>query len=600
MKAPVKIELNGTLLTGRIDGLDAFQTTVRENNDQGAVETSYSSELTFYDDGYLILKAQLIDDLNAFANEVQVKIYDECCNRIVFTGIITATSIDWCEPICSITTNIIEKNEDLNCIQSVVIWDDRNDFLQQNRKKLRYCVDLRPEFLYYIIVLIYALLNTFIISINLPLSLALASIAFLLYGICTIVCLIPGTDCSQSDCNDSEWINPENVWLNLTGWLDDIQERLILCGWYHPTAFVRDYIKNACDICGIEFQSSILNDAASPYYNTLLFSAQVRKGYKPSFADSRLIGQNLPVETVETLMQGHLNKLFNAKYWIKNGRLIFERKDYFDQNDVWIDTAQLLSEGRIINDEVCFSYIDKERPAFAVYQYSNDAADLTGNEAKQRFDNITEWNDPPSLTQKGKLEMAFPSSQGRFRGDEISKDVFTQLADIELIDLLFGNNFSQNLNTLLMAQHVAMNYKFLIWDDESGDDYALVKRKYSDSFVGGGGFYDYKIEEDTGNLVPFYVGEDSRFNYPFTFYEGQFSPAQNNLYYDFHIIDNPRNGTTKNYNFSFTFSFECSELSSFDFSKTVKLYKSNILVYGTVTELTINYLNRTIAVSGIV
>jgi hypothetical protein len=597
MKAPVKIELNGTLITGRIDGLDGFQTTIRENNEQGVIETSYSSELTFYDDGYLILKAQLIDDPNAFGNEVQVKIYDECCNRIAFTGIITATAIDWCEPICAITTNVIEKNAELNCIQSTIIWEG-NEFLQANRKKLRYCVELRPDFLYYIIVLIYGAINTVFIILQ-PLSLALVSLSFLLYGICTLVCLIPGTDCSQTDCNDSEWINPENLFLNLTGWLDDLQERLILCGWYHPTAFLRDYIKNACDICGIEFESSILNDPASPYYNTLLFAAQVRKGYKPSFNDARLIGQNLPVETIETLMQGHLNKLFNAKYWIRNGKLIFERKDYFDQLEIWIDTAQLLSEGRIIDNEVCFSYIDKERPAFAIYQYSNDASDIVANEAKQRFDNIIEWNDPPSPTQKGKHEMVFPSSQGRFRDDQISKDVFSQLADIGIIDLLFGNNFSQNQNTLLMAQHVAMNYKFLIWDDESGDDYALVKREYSDNFVGGG-FYDYKIEEDTGNLVPFYVGEDKRFNYPFTFYEGEFSTAQNNLYYDFHIIDNPRNGTTKNYNFSFTFSFECSELSSFDFSKTVKLYKSNTLVYGTVTELTINYLNRTIAVSGIV
>lgn len=154
-----------------------------------------------------------------------------------------------------------------------------------------------------------------------------------------------------------------------------------------------------------------------------------------------------------------------------------------------------------------------------------------------------------------------------------------------------------------MSSHTTLNYKFLIWDEASGLDDAIVKQDYSNIFVGGvnnNGFYDYRVDDDTGNVYPYFVSPDARFNYPFTFAEKGDTgiPYQNNLYWDFHYIDNPRANVMKNFSFSFSFSFDCGEYNSFEFYKTIRLLKNGQIVFGTITEITINFLRRTISVKG--
>jgi hypothetical protein len=579
MTADVKIYFTDpnnveTLVTGRVDGLSSLSVTF---NDE--LTRSFSSELEFYDDGYAILKTWLLDNQNSFTNEVKVKIYDNCCNTLIIEGVILATNIDWCEPICSIKANIVEGKEAIDCLKSTIVWDDKNGFLSREQKRLRYCVDLSPTGLLIIIMVFYGILNLVLQILNLiyvTIGAIIAAIAFIV---------------SVGSIDLFDELN------NFTDAINDLNDRLVICNWYHPTALVRDYIKNACDICGVTFQSSILNDSASPYYNTLLFAAQVRKGYKPSQSTGILIGQNLPVETVETLMENHLKPLFNGEYWLVGNTLFFERKDYFDNpNNIWIDVEQLLNNGLIENDRICFSYIDKERPAFANYEYSQDFADPIGNYSGQRFNKIVEWNPAPiSPNQSGKYELMFQSSQARYRGDSIERDTYETIATDPFwgwLNLLFTYSFSESIGMLLLGDHVCSNYKFLIWDEASGLVDSRVKTNYGNAFTGGT-FYDYKIEEDTGNLVPWAVSSADRYNYPFVV-----RPENTNNLYQFHLIDNPRNNNVKKYNFDFTFNFDCTNYVNFAFTKTVRLFKNGQIVYGKVKELNINFVNRTIAVTG--
>lgn len=575
MTADVKIYFTDpnnvqTLITGRVDGLSSLSVTF---NDE--LTRSFSSELEFYDDGYAILKTWLLDNPNSFTNEIKVQIYDNCCNTLIIEGVIRATSIDWCEPICSIKANIVEGKDAIDCLKSTIIWDDRNGFLSREQKRMRYCVDLSPTGLLIIILVFYSIFSIILTIIQGVLSAIAGIVSFLSLGS----------------------ISYDDLMGDFNGAIDNLRERMIICNWYHPTALVRDYIKNACDICGITFQSSILNDSASPYYNTLLFAAQVRKGYKPSQSTGILIGQNLPVETVETLMENHLKPLFNGEYWVVGNTLFFERKDYFDNpSNVWIDVETLLNAGLIENDRICFSYIDKERPAFANYEYSQDFADPIGNYSGQRFNKIVEWNPAPiSPNQSGKYELIFQSSQARYRGDAIERDTYETIATDPIwgwVDALFSYSFSDSLGMLLLGDHVCSNYKFLIWDETSGLIDSKVKTNYDNVFTGGT-FYDYKIEEDTGNLVPWAVSSADRYNYPFVV-----RPENTNNLYQFHLIDNPRNNNVKKYNFEFTFNFDCTNYVNFAFTKTVRLFKNGQIVYGKVKELNINFVNRTIAVTG--
>jgi len=599
MNSSMVIKLNGTVITGRIDGVESFTITLRENDDDGGLAKSYSSELRFFDDGYSILKTALIDNPNGFANTVDIDLYDECCGQLVFSGFIAGDGIDWCEPECWISTQVVEKKPVLNCVKSTLITDNHNGFLNQPQKKLRYCVETRPDFLYSILFLIYGILNTLIFVILIPLTAVVVVIQSIAFIVCSIVCAVsPG--CTIADCQGGTWTNPVGAWSEITGWFNDLRDRMIQCQWYHPTALVRDYIKNVCDKCGLQFESSILNDPSSPYYNLLLFSALVQKGYKPSQTEGKLIEQNWPIETLDTLMKRHLNPMFNAKYWIVGNKLIFERKDYFTNAPQWIDGEQLLNDGRIVDNEICFSYIDKEKYSFAEYKYTPDGIDIVANEAGGRFEDIVEWNPPPtSPTQSGSLELTLQSSMARFRWDGAGIDNLEQLVYTSLIFVFpFIPTINASRGLLLMSQHTAANYKFLIWDPDSGDENARVKTNYDVTFTNGNVFRpfvtpgsDVFLIFNSSNITP----PANLYNYPM-----MFGPNANNLYTLFHYIDNPRLAGAKIFNFNFTYTFECGEFNTIDFSKTIRLRVGNTIKFGEIKELQIDFVKRTIGVSGIV
>jgi hypothetical protein len=555
MKSPIVIKLNGITITGRIDGVEQFNVTWRENDDDGGLAKSYSSELRFYDDGYSILKSLLIDDPNGFINEVDVQIFDECCGRLVFEGFISGSSIDWCDPECWISGSVIEKKAALNCVKSTLITDDHDGFLDQAQKKLRYCVEPRPEFIYVILFYVYGAINLLIAIVTLGTS-------------------------------------------EIFGFMDNFKARMIQCNWYHPTPLVRDYIQNVCRKCGLTFQSSILNDPGSPYFDLLLFSAPIQKGYKPSDTESKLIEQNVPIETLDTLFTRHLNSIFNARYWIVGNTLVFERKDFFSNTNQWIDSEQLLNDGRIVDNQICFSWIDKPQKAFAIYKYSMDAFDITSNEAGGRYEDIVEWNSPPSDRQKDALELTLASSKSRFRNDAAGPDVLLEASSNFLFSLT-TNAFIQSTNgNLLMANHTASNYKFIIWNAGSGNDFARANFNYSTTFTGGNVNRPYWPPGVSNpllvNVTP--IPPANLYNYPMTFNEDN----ENNLYTLFHYIDNPRLPGTRLFNFNFTFSFDCGQFDAIDFSKSVRIRVGNSVKFGEIKELQIDFVKRTIGVSGIV
>ncbi len=587
MNSPIKIEINGVLITGRIDGTESFEVTLRENDQDGTIAKSFSSELTFYDDGYNILKTFFIDDPNGFANSVDVKVFDDCCLKEVFKGVIKGDSIDWCEPGCYISANIVEEKPELNCLKSTIIWDNHAGFLNVDRPAIRYCIENRPAFIQFVIVWLAYIVNAVLFSLLVPLLVVVAVLSGIVWLVCTIACALPGTDCTQSDCNDSNFSNPVEAVEQLLEAFQEVRELVIPCGRFHPSALVRDYIQNVCDKCGLTFQSSILNDPSSPYYYTLLFSAQVHKGRKRNETNFTLISENLPVETLETLMNNVLKPTFNANFWVVGNTLIFERKDYFTGVSVWVDAEQLYNDGRIIDNKVCFSWQDRERWAFGRFEYQPDAQDYIGNEANPRFNDIVDFNVPYSPAQSGQLEVQLPLSAARFRGDGIEQDVYDYFANVlgGVVDWFFGGVFSQSEKYLLLNNDTAFNYKLLIWNPSTGGTEARIQNYYSDAFCGG------SVSYGEG-----YIGEDDRFNYPFWFREG----FNNNLYSLFHYIDDPRNPLTKQFDFNFQFEFDCAEFESFDFTKSVRLIKAGSPAFGIVNEVKVDFAKRIISVSGIV
>ncbi len=586
----MKIELNGTFLNGRIDGLEEFRVTLRFASDEKRVTRSFTSELVLYDDGYSIIKANLIDNPNGFADTVPIRIFDDCCKEPVFEGVVRGDTIDWCEPGCSVTITAVENDAALNCVKSSVIsdflWNGTllNNPEYQNPRPVRYCLEERPAFMQFLTILILSGFNIAFFSIIIPIITVLAPIIVIILAICNVIhviCSIPGIGCTPPNCGG---LNPLNFPIvgDIISIMQEINNRILACGRGHPSHYVRTYIRNVCARCGLTFQSSILNDPASIYYNSVLFAAEVEKGVY----DSTPIFANRPILTLEQLLNEYLNITFNADWRIINGVLIFERKDFFFNGVNWIDTEQLINQGRIIDGQVCFTWIDDDRPAYGNFAYTQDSQEYIGNEAKVRFDDIVEWNIPVNEFQAGELKKVIPFGAARFRDDGLDLDVYSFFVTFAggIVNALYFGAFSAWQNVLLMNQHTALNYKLLIIDETVSDNLnAFVRKDYDNTFTGGNVVVD-------GNNVP----TDERFNYPYWFQEGNL----NNLYSLFHYIDNPRQPQSQQFEFDFSFVFECDEYKTFDFDKAVRLIQGGSVKQGTPEELEIDFINRIIRVKG--
>ena len=412
---------------------------------------------------------------------------------------------------------------------------------------------------------------------------------FVLVGPSTILylmCKIINIFGANLSCNV---VAPQHLFDDATNLIALVNSYLIPCGSYHPVAYVRDYIKNACRICGLNFKSSILNDPAgrvgSVYYDLALFSALVKRGRKSNETDLTLIQDNLPIETADTLFQRHLNPMFNAEYQIIGNDLVFERKDYFYSTTQWIDVEQLFKEGRLEKDEICYSWLEKDRWAYANYKYSPDGQEYIGNEALSRYNDLVEWNNPYSPTQKKGYELTIDSSPIRTMHDGAEENAYMSVGQTLLATLT--NQLFTSLDIAILAQNTAFNYKFILVNKKG--DGAWVKTTYPDSFV--------HIGAIPAGEMP---ASNQRVNYPMWFKEGVdgISGYQNNLYSLFHYIDNPRLPSAVQYSFKFTFKFNCGEYTNFDYYKTVRLIRNGVVRYGKIDEIVVDFTKRTMAVTG--
>ena len=586
------IKLNGILVTGRVEGLRGenanFTVTKRKGGPDSTPTQSYSSELVFYDDGYDLLKAELIDASAGFNKEVTVEIFDDCCKgEPVFVGVIRGDSIDWCEPKCFVAAQVFEKIADLNCIQSTLIADDHKGFFsEQEHPKVRYCVELRPQFLHLVVIILVGIISQALTIMLLPLIIIVAGIISaitLIVAVLDAICSLIGCEVGSITVGGIDLLDPVN---EAVSWINDAINLILGCGRFHPSPLLRKYIENVCDKCSLTFDSSILTDANSPYYNTLLFSAPVEKGRSQNSTDGRIIQGNEPLLTLEQLFLEYLNPTFNGKFEIVDGVLKFERKDFFGIGAAWINTVDLLKEGRILDGEICFNWLKNPRPAFGRFEYSLDAVDYIGNESKERFNDIVEWNPGGSAIFKGEHKVTLPFATPRFRGDRVNGTVMDYFLSFAggIFNTIFGGQFSDNTEVLLLNQQTAFQLKLLIWETESGEDQAKIRNNYSDTFTGGTVIVN-------GDLI----AEDERFNYPFWFKEGR----SNNLYTNFHAIDDPRSTGVKQFDFSFTVTdFTCNEFRNFDFDKIVEVLKNEAIVPGEVQEVQFNFTKRTIEING--
>lgn len=526
--ATYDVYIDGTLVIHPTDSMSKPSFTIRRQNEDGDKVISLTGDLLFTHAEYTYLYNKLVTDPNAVSNTVEIKFIDRCCGQNKeFIFLIKSENIRWCNGVCSITANATEYSENsrqYDCLKNTLIWDNWNNFQTATHPKLTYCIEFRPSILQDSVIILAIIINLILIILY-PVAAVVMVIVTIINAIISFINFL-GANLSEIDFDGD---SSTNVLEEYSAFRDKLNEFMIGCGRKHPSPLVRDYIKNVCGKCGLTFTSSIFNDPSSSRYNTVYFSAPVTKG-NLSTDSSNWIDKNKP------LLNGYrfLNELKQAgpfDWKIINGVLFFERRDFFQGGNIWLDLTNY-PDDKIIS--ICYSWSRRQRFSYANLNYSPDAVDWVGTEAKDRWSDIVEWNNPYSPTQKDEYLRTLPYSSARFRDDGIERDVLSDYRNAPFV----GPIIQQYDNVMLMNNGTSFLPKLLIWDPASGFDNSKVKNGYSHPSIPG---------VETYNL-PWWIAE---------FVSGS-------AYTDFWWIENPRAVPFKGINVEAQIVYDCQTFNNFD------------------------------------
>lgn len=570
------IKLNGIEFTSsgnrpEVEGLDkTFTVNIRKKTEKKLQAKNITGELTFVRGAFDLIKQELIDHANARMNKVDVLILDDCCldddgnPSVAFEGILQANRINWCDGDCFCTGQPVEHTDDTllyDCFRTTLIADDRNGFRSQNHPRMTYCNELRPDWFHDFVLIVGILLNL-LLAILTPIVFLLSIIVQI---ICFIATVVPGVSCPTGLQN--------GILDDYLAFMNQLNEIIVGCGRQHPSPLVRAYILNACNICGISFQSTILNNPTSEYYNSVYFNAPVEKGTRD--LGVKYIDINYPIHNGESFME-ELKEVFAADWTVRNGVLIFEREDWFWTGNQWIDLQDIINANKL-EGKVCYTWRDTNKYAYARFEYSLDAVDVCGNEARERHNDIVEWNNPVNEIQNGEYSLRLAYGMTRYRGDGIDRDVLSTWQNAPFLSSVI----SQYDDVIIMDKGVAFQPKLLIWDGADINNGRV--KKYS---------------------IPFHpVIPSENFNFPYMFNETNVSantiyPTNQpnmGIYGRFHAWKNPKVSIDRGQEFTFTFMYDCEHIRNFDIYKNVRFPSGE---FGRMEDVTIDYTNKTITVKG--
>jgi len=589
----IQIKLNGTPITGRIDGLESFTANYSRDSDTGRTQKTYTNELKFYDDGFNIIYPILVSSPTGLSSIVNVEVWDDCCNTLIVNNfIIQGNAVDYCSNDCFVTCRLIRKDPVeviYDCLNKYEINDNRNGYFYYNFKNngskfplVTYCNELRPDWLH---ILLYNFGSIFLFIgfaifpalavIFGAITLVLVAICGILKGIISAVNLIPNVNLSFPPACNQLFQDPGFLFKQYNELLDNISENILGCGRKHPTPLYRQYIENICQICGInQFNSSILNNPSNEYWNALYFYAPSEKGKRNPTVYSQA---NRPTHKMSSWLDT-IAKDFNAHWWIFQNQLYFERKDYYLNLPPIYDAVANASTGDIL-EGVCFTYNEGKLNAAIKINCEIDPLDDVGNEARLAYVRYEEFT-PPSPNLEGILEKSLSYAPARFVNDPIAEAVFTSARVTGLpFVLLLVPNLNQYNRALLMAKDTAASPKMLIWDGKN------IEEAYVKYYGGSGNFIGYPNmpAHVSKNFLPTSLQTyTSVYNEP-------------NMYDNFHVIDDPYLNPFRFWDATLTVRMSCALAQSLNVNSTVRLMTPyGAIVNARINTITANFGSREI------
>lgn len=583
----IKIVLNGvTLNSSDVGGENLTTVEVRDTNQSGDRVRAVSQQYTLTGAAYDLVAASFIDNPNGKFEVLPAQIYESgCCDNdvLLFEGRLISENVKWCTGVCEVEV-VFEEYTDYtaqrDCLRSTLITDNWAGFKQNpNHPKFVYCVEIRPDLLFIMIMSTGLVLNN-IFSVLTPIVWALSTINNVLQFIEDALDNI-GIDLDLAidfDGNSATSLLDEYNALR-----NRINQNIIGCGRRHASPLIKDYILNVCNKCGLQFSSTIFNDPASDYYHAAFFNAPIEKGSRD--LDYLWTEKNAPIETGESFLN-LIIPLWNARWEIINGTLYVERRDFFETGEIYVDYS-ILEQNNFVREKLCLEWRTDTRPSFAQYSFTQDAIDTVGNDALERYKTVAEWNQPFSNLQAGRKEVQFPFGAAGFRYDGTDFDRFGLF---EIFDNnWFNGQIGAHKDVLLLEKHLTSLPKILIWDPNKSVSKARVKTynnipgNWTD--FNGQNNYNYPMQFNTNFIVP-------NTAYPTNL-------PNSALYQRFHAIDNPKLTTDLGKSFTFSFEYNCTTLeNAFEASHVLLPIGSSQSAVGRITNITVNLSNKTITIQG--
>jgi hypothetical protein len=383
--------IEGRDVTNDIENLEEFTLEVGYNSNK-AIVNKLSETITFKSDTdtYTYLKSVFYTGCNGLEKELRGTFVS---GNINIPLIVTVEDGDYSGESISVIMKSDDVDEEAYLYFDQTYWFN-NDFPQAYEIPIMYFA-VQPNQNNYIILLFTASIRGFLTAIDTAVRL-----------ICKRLPVIQESDCDIG--------LTRAVFGKLDTWLTGL-------GRWACAPLIREIITHHCDQVGIRFQSSLINDPSSDYYDMAMFD--ISRGGKGDFNDTSrgkrmgIMLENSYLMTVMDLIR-RMSDLFEAEYRLIDGVLYIETPDFFDR----------LRTIKVHDTDHCtkYSYDSREMYAYGEFSFAEDGVDREGTKTSYLYAQKLEWNNPPSKAQKGKLTRTHLFGVSRYMFDQFSyhKDGF--------------------------------------------------------------------------------------------------------------------------------------------------------------------------------
>lgn len=566
----VELSLNLGAYVDYSDSVDV--TALKRNislNGENDPQRSQTGDVELYGSAYTFIYTNLISSPDMYSNAVYVRLTDSDCNNDVYLFKIDNKNLRWCDNNeCRVQFSMEEYNPKLDCVRTKLISDNTNGEFQEYpvsgfpHPRFRYCDVLKPTSFFGVMVTFFNSIDLLIWSLNIMIG---------------ILNLLPGVS-----------ITPITfTYAKFTG-----------CDRGYPAPYIRTYIDNVCSLCGVDvddntdkvFHKLIDQFSVGGYYNeyyrACLLTAYTTKGVDMT-GNKDYIDSNSPNWTLYELMS-KVKTIWNARWYIHNNKLYFNRKDLIG-TDIYGTTPAIDLSGADADNllgDVCYVWNGQGKNIRITMGYGIDPSDNIGNELRRRF-NGEYFN----LTANPNYTETLEVNAFDFGAPSFILDGADTLWDANVVNavgaVLSGFNFDGCLKTQGDTLGLA---KILIYNDGTDIEDARVSKN---NYILYSGCLEFMF--DDGAFFPVTASDLHNHNYPMSFSPCADAISPTGNLWKYWEIEQPANGKKTNIAFDFKLQY-CCGYNSLDLYQKV-LMKDGVTV-GEIQSIDFDHYTMEITIKG--